>query len=76
MPRRSGVWIIDLEAGATAGLLRFSDAVEEIFAVWVVPGLTFPSLLEPGCGLSSSSCVLPDEAPREVARPEAVPADS
>jgi uncharacterized protein (TIGR03032 family) len=75
-PRRSGVWIIDLETGATAGLLRFSDAVEEIFAVRVMPGLTFPSLLEPGHPLIGSSYVLPDEALREVARPEAVPADS
>jgi len=69
--RRSGVWIVDLETGETAGLLRFSDAVEEIFAVKVLPGLTFPSLLEPGHELVGVSYVLPDEALREVAQPVA-----
>jgi uncharacterized protein (TIGR03032 family) len=72
--RRSGVWIIDLETGETAGLLRFSDAVEEIFAVRILPGLTFPSLLEPGHPLIGNSYVLPDEALREVVRPEVTPA--
>jgi len=67
--RRSGVWIIDLESGDTVGLLRFSDAVEEIFAVRVLHGLTFPSLLEPGHRLIATSYVLPDDALREVARP-------
>ena len=74
--RRSGVWIIDLETGETAGLLRFSDAVEEIFAVKVLPGMTFPSLLEPGHPLIGTSYVLPDEALREVAQPSAAPASS
>ncbi len=65
--RRSGVWIIDLDSGETVGLLRFSDAVEEIFAVKVLPGLTFPTLLEPGHPLIGTSYVLPDEALKDVA---------
>ena len=69
--RRSGVWVVDLETGETVALLRFSDAVEEIFAVKVLPGLTFPSLIEPGHELVGVSYVLPDEALREVARPPA-----
>ena len=69
--RRSGVWVIDLETGETVALLRFSDAVEEIFAVKVLPGLIFPSLLEPGHPLIGSSYVLPDEALSEVAQPVA-----
>lgn len=69
--RRSGVWIIDLEKGETVGMLRFSDAVEEIFAVKILPGLTFPSLLEPGHPLIGTSYVLPDEALCEVAQPAA-----
>ncbi len=72
--RRSGVWVIDLETGETVALLRFSDAVEEIFAVKILPGLTFPSLLEPGHPLIGSSYVLPDDALREVAQPSAEPA--
>jgi uncharacterized protein (TIGR03032 family) len=67
--RRSGVWVVDLETGETVALLRFSDAVEEIFAVKVLPGLSFPSLLEPGHELVGVSYVLPDAALREVAHP-------
>lgn len=67
--RRSGVWVVDLESGETVALLRFSDAVEEIFAVKVLPELTFPSLLEPGHELVGVSYVLPDAALREVAHP-------
>lgn len=74
--RRSGVWVIDLETGETVALLRFSDAVEEIFAVKVLPGLRFPSLLEPGHPLIGTSYVLPDDALKEVARPSAAPAAS
>jgi len=69
--RRSGVWIIDIETGEQVGLLRFNDAVEEIFAVKVLPGLTFPSLLEPGHPLIGTSYVLPDEALAEVEQPGA-----
>ena len=67
--RRSGVWVVDLGTGETVALLRFSDAVEEIFAVKVLPGLTFPSLLEPGHELVGVSYVLPDAALRQVAHP-------
>ncbi len=67
--RRSGVWVVDLGTGETVALLRFSDAVEEIFAVKVLPGLSFPSLLEPGHELVGVSYVLPDEALREVSHP-------
>jgi len=66
--RRSGVWIIDIETGETVGLLRFGDAVEEIFAVKILPGMTFPTLLEAGDPLIGSSYVLPEQALREVAR--------
>ncbi|MEM7053297.1 MAG: TIGR03032 family protein [Pseudomonadota bacterium] len=68
--RRSGVWIIDLETGETVGLLRFSDAVEEIFAVKILPGLAFPTVLEPGHPLIGSSYVLPDEALKDVQMPQ------
>lgn len=67
--RRSGVWVIDLETGDTAALLRFNDAVEEVFAVKALPGLKFPSLLEPGHELVGVSYVLPDAALKEVAAP-------
>ncbi len=66
--RRSGVWVVDLETGETVAMLRFSDAVEEIFAVRALCGKSFPNLLEPGHPLIGTSYVLPDEALREVAQ--------
>ncbi len=68
--RRSGVWVIDIETGETMALLRFSDAVEEVFAVKALHGMRFPGLLETGHPLIGTSYVLPDEALREVAHPQ------
>ncbi|MEM1081481.1 MAG: TIGR03032 family protein [Pseudomonadota bacterium] len=71
--RRSGVWIIDIETGQSVGMLRFSDAVQEIFAVKILPGQVFPILLEPGHPLIGSSYVLPDAALRDVQLPPTQP---
>lgn len=35
--RRCGVWVVDLRTGAVAGFVRFEDAVQEVFAVQVMP---------------------------------------
>ncbi|MFY9821499.1 MAG: TIGR03032 family protein [Thermoanaerobaculia bacterium] len=65
--RVSGVWMIDLRSGTTAGLLRFEDAVQEIFDVALLPGLRFPELMEPDDELIASTYVVPDAALAEVA---------
>lgn len=70
LPERScGVWVIDLLTGQTVAFLRFEGIVQEIFSVLVLPGTTFPDLInEPG-EILDSSFVLPDEAIRELDHP-------
>lgn len=67
LPERScGVWVVDLVTGETIAFLKFEGTVQEIFSVQVLPGFTFPDLVnEPGETLDSSF-VLPDEALRLV----------
>jgi uncharacterized protein (TIGR03032 family) len=59
--RKCGVWVVDLRSGTTAAFLQFDGAVQEIFAVQVVPQMRFPELLvdDP---LLASTYILPDEA--------------
>jgi uncharacterized protein (TIGR03032 family) len=42
---KCGVAVVDLRRGLVVGLLEFQTAVEEIFAVQVLPGLRFPEVL-------------------------------
>jgi uncharacterized protein (TIGR03032 family) len=63
--RQSGVWIVDLRTGRTVGFLRFSDQVQEIFAVQVLQGIRFPEIVADEDRLAGAF-VLPDEALREV----------
>ena len=39
--RTCGVWVVDLETGQPLAFLRFETAVQEIFAVQVLPGCAF-----------------------------------
>ncbi len=59
--RTCGVWVVDLRSGNTAAFVRFEDAVQEIFAVQVLPGVRFPDLIDDE-ELIADSFVLPDEA--------------
>src|SRR5262249_54292557 len=36
--RNCGVWVVDIRTGQTVAFLRFADAVQEVFAVQVLPG--------------------------------------
>jgi uncharacterized protein (TIGR03032 family) len=64
--RICGVYVVDIRNGSIVAFLRFEGIVQEIFAVTVLPGITFPDLInEPGETLDSSF-VLPDEALRDV----------
>jgi uncharacterized protein (TIGR03032 family) len=67
--RHCGVWVVDIETGRTVALLRFEDAVQEIFAVQVLHGLRFPDLINDDPALLANSFVLPDESLAEVAAP-------
>ncbi|NEP13532.1 MAG: TIGR03032 family protein [Symploca sp. SIO2C1] len=67
--RICGVWVINIETGQTVAFLKFEDAVQEIFAVEVLPGIRFPEIIDWDEKLIASSYVLPDEALADV--PEA-----
>lgn len=55
-----GVWAIHIQTGEILGWVKFEDAVQEIFAVRVVPGIRFPDLVNHDMKLLDGSFVLPD----------------
>ncbi len=65
LERQCGVWVVDLRSGKTVGFLRFTDQVQEIFAVKVLPDSRFPEVAidEDQIG---GAFVLPDEALAQV----------
>jgi len=64
--RICGVWVINIKTGQTVAFLQFEDAVQEIFAVAVLPGIRFPEIIDWDEKLIASSYVLPDEALADV----------
>ena len=75
--RICGVSLVDLRSGREVGYVRFEDAVQEMFAVQVLPH-RFPEILETNSDLLGSSYALPDEALSDVAWqpvPEETPSD-
>jgi hypothetical protein len=54
--------VVDLTTGQTVAFLRFEDAVQEIFAVQVLPYARFPDLINDDRKILSDSFVLPDDA--------------
>jgi hypothetical protein len=63
--RICGVSVVDLRNGREVAFVRFQDAVQEIFAVQIVPH-RFPEILEFNDELLKNSYALPDEALHEV----------
>ena len=53
---------MDLTTGRTVAFLKFEDAVQEIFAVQVLPQIRFPDLINDDPKILSDSFVLPDDA--------------
>jgi uncharacterized protein (TIGR03032 family) len=64
--RTCGVWVIDIHRGQVIAFLKFEEAVQEIFAVALLPGMRFPDVINDNAELIGSSFVLPDEALRDV----------
>jgi uncharacterized protein (TIGR03032 family) len=64
--RTCGVWVLNIDSGQTLAFVRFEEAVQEIFAVEVLPGVKFPDVINDNRELMASSYVLPDDALREV----------
>jgi uncharacterized protein (TIGR03032 family) len=67
--RACGVWVLDIVSGRVVAFLKFEDAVQEIFAVQVMPGRRWPDLLHDDPKLLADSFILPDEALVDVAEP-------
>ena len=72
--RCCGVWVVDITTGATVAFVRFEDAVQEIFAVQVLPGIRHPELINDDNSLIADSFVLPDQALGLVPAPLRFPA--
>jgi uncharacterized protein (TIGR03032 family) len=64
--RTCGVCAIDLTSGRLVALLRFETAVQEVFAVTVLPGRRFPDLINDDEALLENSFVVPDAALADV----------
>ncbi|MGK7873845.1 MAG: TIGR03032 family protein [Xenococcaceae cyanobacterium] len=64
--RTCGIWVVNINNGEIIGFLRFEEAVQEIFAVAVLPQTCFPEILEGDEEKLASSYALPDEVLREV----------
>jgi uncharacterized protein (TIGR03032 family) len=68
--RTCGVWVVNIHTGATVAFVKFEDAVQEIFAVEVMPNMRYPDVITDNKELLASSFVLPDDALADV--PEAL----
>jgi uncharacterized protein (TIGR03032 family) len=64
--RTCGVCVVDLFAGKIAGVLRFEEAVQEVFAVAVLPR-RYPELVNDDDKLLANSFVVPTESIADVA---------
>ena len=64
--RMSGVWVVNIETGETIAILKFGDAVQEIFAVQAIPGVLFPEVIDEDADLLPTIYALPDEAYKDV----------
>ena len=64
--RWAGVAVVDVVRGEVVAWLRFEDAVQEVFAVNVLPGCTWPDVINDDGDLISTSYVLPDDALEQV----------
>jgi uncharacterized protein (TIGR03032 family) len=64
--RTCGVCAIDLTSGQVVALLRFDTAVQEVFAVTVMPGRRYPELINDDDTLMENSFVVPDAALADV----------
>jgi uncharacterized protein (TIGR03032 family) len=64
--RTCGVCVVDLASGQIVALLRFDTAVQEIFAVTVLPGRRWSELINDDETMLENSFVVPDAALADV----------
>ncbi|MGF1498399.1 MAG: TIGR03032 family protein [Elainellaceae cyanobacterium] len=66
--RTCGVWVVNIDTGEAIAFLKFEGAVQEIFAVEVLPQVRFPEIINFDHEHLASAYVLPDEALVDVPR--------
>lgn len=66
--RCCGVWVVDINTGNTVGMVKFGDALQEIFAVQVIQRRR-AALVDKNHRIQADSFVLPDQSLAEVAEP-------
>jgi uncharacterized protein (TIGR03032 family) len=64
--RTCGVCVVELATGQVIALLRFESAVQEVFAVAVLPRRRWPALIHDDDTLLENSFVVPDAALADV----------
>lgn len=64
--RCCGVWVVHIQTGETVAFVKFEDALQEIFAVELAPGMRFPDLAPDDPEIVGHSYVLPDSALAET----------
>jgi uncharacterized protein (TIGR03032 family) len=60
--RCCGVWVVNIHTGQTIAFVKFEDALQEIFAVQVLPGVLHPEVINDQPQVTADTFVLPDEA--------------
>jgi uncharacterized protein (TIGR03032 family) len=68
--RSCGVWVVNVETGQTVAYVKFEDALQEIFAVQVLPGVQHPDVINDQPRVIADSFVVPDEAMALVPAPQ------
>jgi Domain of unknown function (DUF4915) len=76
LERTCGVCAIDLRSGQVVALLRFDTAMQEVFAVTVLPGKRYPELINDHEKLLENSFMVPDAALADVPATVRPPANS
>jgi uncharacterized protein (TIGR03032 family) len=67
--RSCGVWVVNIQTGKIIAYVKFEDAVQEIFAVTVLPGMQHPDVINDEPGLIADSFLVPDETMDLVPEP-------
>ena len=60
--RCSGVWVLDIITGRTVAFVKFEEALQEIFAVQVLPGIRFPDVVNDDTRVLADSFVIPEHS--------------
>jgi uncharacterized protein (TIGR03032 family) len=64
--RSCGVWVVNIASGEVLAMVKFEDAVQEIFAVEVLSGAIYPELVNDDRKLLAETFELHDDVLRDV----------